>query len=150
MGGWIVTGAGNPPMYGDFEAQRHWMEITQYLPMKEWYRYDLPYWGLDCAYLTPPFAPHTPSLVTSAIADSSSCTYRPNRSAPDGVSLVPRRIDRVTLLARLVRARRVARTRVVGIEGVHARVGACGGDACVLVCGGSVDLLEGGGELVFG
>ena len=32
---------------GDFEAQRHWMEITVNLPVGEWYYYDLSYWGLD-------------------------------------------------------------------------------------------------------
>lgn len=46
------SGAGTPPMYGDFEAQRHWMEITQHLPMKDWYWYDLQYWGLDYPPLT--------------------------------------------------------------------------------------------------
>ena len=38
-------------MYGDYEAQRHWMEITINLPITEWYqnttRNDLLYWGLD-------------------------------------------------------------------------------------------------------
>ncbi|PQM36482.1 putative dolichyl pyrophosphate Man9GlcNAc2 alpha-1 3-glucosyltransferase [Prunus yedoensis var. nudiflora] len=50
------SGAGNPPKYGDFEAQRHWMEITLNLPLKEWYRNstvnDLRYWGLDYPPLT--------------------------------------------------------------------------------------------------
>ena len=32
---------------GDFEAQRHWMELTLHLPVGDWYWYDLPYWGLD-------------------------------------------------------------------------------------------------------
>jgi alpha-1,3-glucosyltransferase len=32
---------------GDFEAQRHWMELTLHLPVGEWYWYDLSYWGLD-------------------------------------------------------------------------------------------------------
>ncbi|KAK7206435.1 glycosyl transferase [Myxozyma melibiosi] len=41
------SGKGTPPMYGDFEAQRHWMEITYHLPVREWYWYDLQYWGLD-------------------------------------------------------------------------------------------------------
>ena len=40
-----------PPMYGDYEAQRHWMEITYNLPTQEWYfdtkDNDLQYWGLD-------------------------------------------------------------------------------------------------------
>lgn len=39
-------------MHGDFEAQRHWMEITYHLPMAKWYLYDLQYWGLDYPPLT--------------------------------------------------------------------------------------------------
>jgi hypothetical protein len=39
-------------MFGDYEAQRHWMELTIHLPPREWYRYDLPYWGLDYPPLT--------------------------------------------------------------------------------------------------
>ncbi|XP_010316337.1 probable dolichyl pyrophosphate Man9GlcNAc2 alpha-1,3-glucosyltransferase isoform X3 [Solanum lycopersicum] len=50
------SGAGTPPKYGDYEAQRHWMEITLNLPVKEWYRNstvnDLKYWGLDYPPLT--------------------------------------------------------------------------------------------------
>ncbi|XP_047310581.1 probable dolichyl pyrophosphate Man9GlcNAc2 alpha-1,3-glucosyltransferase [Impatiens glandulifera] len=50
------SGAGKPPKFGDFEAQRHWMEITINLPVKEWYRNstvnDLRYWGLDYPPLT--------------------------------------------------------------------------------------------------
>ncbi|XP_046386596.1 dolichyl pyrophosphate Man9GlcNAc2 alpha-1,3-glucosyltransferase [Ischnura elegans] len=45
------SGKGKPPMFGDYEAQRHWMEITYHLPVKEWYQNstnnDLLYWGLD-------------------------------------------------------------------------------------------------------
>lgn len=37
---------------GDFEAQRHWMELTWNLPVGEWYWYDLQYWGLDYPPLT--------------------------------------------------------------------------------------------------
>ncbi|TPX58459.1 hypothetical protein PhCBS80983_g03146 [Powellomyces hirtus] len=46
------SGEGVPPLHGDFEAQRHWMEITTALPRREWYRYDLKYWGLDYPLLT--------------------------------------------------------------------------------------------------
>ncbi|TDL22242.1 hypothetical protein BD410DRAFT_272741 [Rickenella mellea] len=46
------SGAGTPPMFGDYEAQRHWMEITTHLPIRKWYTYDLPYWGLDYPPLT--------------------------------------------------------------------------------------------------
>ncbi|CAI2727065.1 unnamed protein product [Schistosoma spindalis] len=45
------SGENKPPMYGDYEAQRHWMEITVNLPFTEWYinstHNDLNYWGLD-------------------------------------------------------------------------------------------------------
>lgn len=46
------SGFGKPPMYGDFEAQRHWMEITNHLPLSQWYFFDLQYWGLDYPPLT--------------------------------------------------------------------------------------------------
>lgn len=50
------SGEGMPPMYGDYEAQRHWMEITTNLPLNQWYRNttdnDLQYWGLDYPPLT--------------------------------------------------------------------------------------------------
>uniref|UniRef100_A0A182WG93 dolichyl-P-Glc:Man9GlcNAc2-PP-dolichol alpha-1,3-glucosyltransferase n=1 Tax=Anopheles minimus TaxID=112268 RepID=A0A182WG93_9DIPT len=50
------SGENRPPMYGDFEAQRHWQEITVNLPVGDWYRNtsenDLLYWGLDYPPLT--------------------------------------------------------------------------------------------------
>lgn len=50
------SGRNKPPMFGDYEAQRHWMEITLNLPVKDWYRNttenDLLYWGLDYPPLT--------------------------------------------------------------------------------------------------
>ncbi|CAI0451338.1 unnamed protein product [Linum tenue] len=50
------SGAGNPPKFGDYEAQRHWMEITVNLPAQDWYinstKNDLSYWGLDYPPLT--------------------------------------------------------------------------------------------------
>lgn len=58
---WLValhphSGQGRPPMFGDFEAQRHWMEVTVNLPVGEWYKHtgrnDLQYWGLDYPPLT--------------------------------------------------------------------------------------------------
>lgn len=39
-------------MHGDFEAQRHWMELTIHLPISQWYFYDLDWWGLDYPPLT--------------------------------------------------------------------------------------------------
>ncbi|KAK4947868.1 Glucosyltransferase-like protein [Elasticomyces elasticus] len=52
VGLWGHSGYQKPPMHGDFEAQRHWMEITAHLPVSKWYFYDLPYWGLDYPPLT--------------------------------------------------------------------------------------------------
>jgi len=50
------SGEGKPPMYGDYEAQRHWQEITLNLPLDKWYinttDNDLQYWGLDYPPLT--------------------------------------------------------------------------------------------------
>ncbi|XP_054430147.1 dolichyl pyrophosphate Man9GlcNAc2 alpha-1,3-glucosyltransferase isoform X2 [Pteronotus mesoamericanus] len=50
------SGAGKPPMFGDYEAQRHWQEITFNLPIKQWYfnssDNNLLYWGLDYPPLT--------------------------------------------------------------------------------------------------
>ena len=37
---------------GDYEAQRHWMEITYHKQIGDWYWYDLEYWGLDYPPLT--------------------------------------------------------------------------------------------------
>ena len=41
------SGEHDAPRYGDYEAHRHWMEITHHLPLKQWYAYDTEYWGLD-------------------------------------------------------------------------------------------------------
>ena len=37
-------------MYGDFEAQRHWMELTVHRPTSEWYTYAPEWWLLDCRW----------------------------------------------------------------------------------------------------
>jgi len=53
---WPYSGKGVPPMHGDYEAQRHWQEVTLNLPLTEWYNQtennDLQYWGLDYPPLT--------------------------------------------------------------------------------------------------
>ncbi|CEO98031.1 Alpha-1,3-glucosyltransferase [Plasmodiophora brassicae] len=50
------SGMGRPPLFGDYEAQRHWMEVTMNLPVHQWYvdgpDNDLQYWGLDYPPLT--------------------------------------------------------------------------------------------------
>jgi alpha-1,3-glucosyltransferase len=69
-----------PPKFGDYEAQRHWMELTLHTPLREWYvqtpRNDLLYWGLDyppltayhsrlCAQLLHLYAPESVALLDS-------------------------------------------------------------------------------------
>ncbi|KAK0670383.1 family 57 putative glycosyltransferase [Cercophora samala] len=49
---WGYSGFQKPPMFGDYEAQRHWMEITTHLPITQWYFHDLQWWGLDYPPLT--------------------------------------------------------------------------------------------------
>jgi alpha-1,3-glucosyltransferase len=50
------SGQNKPPMFGDYEAQRHWQEVTVNLPIENWYENgtdnDLLYWGLDYPPLT--------------------------------------------------------------------------------------------------
>ncbi|XP_054161482.1 dolichyl pyrophosphate Man9GlcNAc2 alpha-1,3-glucosyltransferase-like isoform X2 [Oppia nitens] len=50
------SGESSPPMFGDYEAQRHWMEVTVNLETNQWYTNstdnDLLYWGLDYPPLT--------------------------------------------------------------------------------------------------
>lgn len=46
------SGKNKPQLYGDLEAQRHFMETTFQLNINEWYWYDLEYWGLDYPPLT--------------------------------------------------------------------------------------------------
>ncbi|XP_067846507.1 dolichyl pyrophosphate Man9GlcNAc2 alpha-1,3-glucosyltransferase isoform X3 [Heptranchias perlo] len=62
------SGAGKPPMFGDYEAQRHWQEITFNLPIHQWYfntsSNNLKYWGLDYPPLT---AYH--SLICAYVAE---------------------------------------------------------------------------------
>uniref|UniRef100_A0A1B6HX31 Alpha-1,3-glucosyltransferase n=1 Tax=Homalodisca liturata TaxID=320908 RepID=A0A1B6HX31_9HEMI len=68
------SGQNKPPMFGDYEAQRHWMEITHNLPIEEWYfnstNNDLMYWGLDYPPLT---AYH--SWLCGKVAASINASY---------------------------------------------------------------------------
>lgn len=68
------SGASTPPMFGDYEAQRHWQEITHNLPAKEWYmnstKNDLLYWGLDYPPLT---AYH--SLLMGRVANAINISF---------------------------------------------------------------------------
>ena len=50
------SGHYTPPLYGDYEAQRHWMEITVNFPTELWYKdtyeTDPAYWKIDYPPLT--------------------------------------------------------------------------------------------------
>lgn len=76
------SGEGTPPMYGDYEAHRHWMELTAALPPRDWYEAgpsnDLGYWGLDY-----------PPLMAWA-----SRAAAPLVAAADGAALTPGRLSR--------------------------------------------------------
>uniref|UniRef100_A0AAY5F451 Alpha-1,3-glucosyltransferase n=1 Tax=Electrophorus electricus TaxID=8005 RepID=A0AAY5F451_ELEEL len=81
------SGASKPPMFGDYEAQRHWQEVAYNLPVHEWYLNttdnNLSYWGLDyppltayhsllCAYVAKLINPAWVELHTSRGYESSS------------------------------------------------------------------------------
>jgi len=55
-GSYSGAGVAGGRLHGDYEAQRHWMEVTTQLPLSEWYVQtkdnDLQYWGLDYPPLT--------------------------------------------------------------------------------------------------
>ncbi|KAJ1912268.1 Glucosyltransferase-like protein [Tieghemiomyces parasiticus] len=57
------SGEGVNPTYGDYEAQRHWMELTYHLPVDQWYTYSPDYWRLDY----PPLSAYV-SWVCGAVA----------------------------------------------------------------------------------
>jgi alpha-1,3-glucosyltransferase len=72
IGYWGYSGFNTPPLFGDFEAQRHWLEITINLSIGDWYRQsklnDLSYWGLDYPPLT--------AYVSFSFGNSSNQTKR--------------------------------------------------------------------------
>ncbi|KAF9971210.1 Glucosyltransferase-like protein [Actinomortierella ambigua] len=53
------SGYATPPRFGDYEAQRHWMELTLHQPVGLWYWYTDNWWGLDY----PPLSAYTSWLV---------------------------------------------------------------------------------------
>ncbi|KAM0332368.1 hypothetical protein ACHAQA_002645 [Verticillium albo-atrum] len=49
---WGYSGYHRGPLFGDYEAQRNWMEVTTQVPVSQWYFHDLQHWGLDYPPLT--------------------------------------------------------------------------------------------------
>jgi alpha-1,3-glucosyltransferase len=106
VGFWPYSGFQAPPMHGDFEAQRHWMELTANLPVAEWYFYDLQWWGLDYPPLT---AYHSWVLGKMYVPLAGGCADREKR-VPDQ--------------SRVVCAQNVSRPGRPGPDHLHARHGA--------------------------
>jgi len=82
---WPHSGQDQPPLHGDFEAQRHWMEVTTSLPLDHWYQEspdnDLLYWGLDYPPLT---AYHSLALgQVSSLVNSSWTALHTSRGLED-------------------------------------------------------------------
>ncbi|GAA5930155.1 dolichyl-P-Glc:Man(9)GlcNAc(2)-PP-dolichol alpha-1,3-glucosyltransferase [Sporobolomyces koalae] len=113
LGGY--SGHGTPPLRGDFEAQRHWLALTSSslasraaisipftsrsiklyhpasaetvasVPLREWYSYDLTYWGLDYPPLT---AYHSYMLGFFARLSPSTAQYVTLRPPTNSTSQV--------------------------------------------------------------
>jgi alpha-1,3-glucosyltransferase len=68
VGLYPYSGEGVGPRFGDYEAQRHWMEIAVNLPANQWYvqseANNMEYWGLDYPPLSAYFA-YVWGVVTS-------------------------------------------------------------------------------------
>ena len=47
VGFFPYSGEAEPPRFGDYEAQRHWMELTVNLPIHDWYSASPGWWPLD-------------------------------------------------------------------------------------------------------
>lgn len=91
------SGEGKPPMYGDYEAQRHWQEVMLNLPLDEWYinstDNDLQYWGLDYPPLT---AYH--SLLLGHIANRIDPSFVKLRESRGFESAAHKHFMRLTVL----------------------------------------------------
>ena len=89
------SGQGAAPKFGDYEAQRHWMELTLHLTPSDWYRNtsdnDLAYWGLDY----PPLSAYQ-SLLHGRIINASlpeAVALRSSRGYESMESYAPAPVD---------------------------------------------------------
>ena len=67
---------------GDFEAQRHWMELTLHVPIGDWYWYDLDYWGLDYPPLTA-YVSYLCGVTSSILVGPESVALNTSRGIED-------------------------------------------------------------------
>ena len=67
---WVHAGQGVAPHFGDYEAQRHWMELTLHMPPAEWYvetlGNNLSHWGIDYPPLSA-YQSYASGLIVHAI-----------------------------------------------------------------------------------
>jgi alpha-1,3-glucosyltransferase len=82
-------------MYGDYEAQRHWMEVTLNLKVKDWYENstdnDLGYWGIDY----PPLSAYQSWICGKFVAlfDPQSVELHSSRGFENGPSKLGMRLS---------------------------------------------------------
>uniref|UniRef100_A0A7S1Z6G9 Alpha-1,3-glucosyltransferase n=1 Tax=Trieres chinensis TaxID=1514140 RepID=A0A7S1Z6G9_TRICV len=69
---------------GDYEAQRHWMELTYHLPIGEWYSYDLTYWGLDYPPLTA-YVSYVCGYLSDLLVGPETVALKDSRGYEDGL-----------------------------------------------------------------
>lgn len=92
------SGESTPPMFGDYEAQRHWMEVALHVPARDWYRNtpdnNLTHWGLDypplSGYASWIFGQFVQSFApdTVALRDSHGHECERSRAAMRGTVLL--------------------------------------------------------------
>lgn len=84
----LIVGQGDLRKGGDFEAQRHWMEIAVNTPVKEWYiqteTNDLAWWGLDYPPLSAYWAYATGKLAAK-VNPAFVELYKSRRLEKDGI-----------------------------------------------------------------
>lgn len=69
---------------GDYEAQRHWMELTLHLPIGKWYWYDTEYWGLDYPPLTA-YVSYLCGLLSHFLVGPESVAFETSRGYEDPI-----------------------------------------------------------------
>ena len=81
---------------GDFEAQRHWMELTWHLPIGEWYWHDLEYWGLDYPPLTA-YVSYVCGMVSHFVVGPETVALYESRGIEDPVHKAYMRLTVIVL-----------------------------------------------------
>ena len=86
VGQYGYSGENTPQKYGDFEAQRHWMEITLNLPCYEWYTNSKinqeKYWPLDYPPLSGYHSYILSKILNIFIPDSVELKYSHGYESP--------------------------------------------------------------------